>query len=321
MARAAFPKGSLAIRLRDEVGPLFRDAEFAGCYGRRGRPGYSPAALMLVLVLQFVEKLTDVQAAEAVAERIGWKYALGLRLEDAGFDSSVLSEFRARLIEHDLSLLAFDRILERCRELDLVKAGGKQRTDSTHVICAVRDLNRSELVGESVRALCEVLAAVAPDFLPATVDLTVWAKRYGPRVASWSGPRTQAERDRLTVQFALDGRLLIEAVHKDRQRAWLRELPQVAALCTVLRQTFLIETRADGSEVMRRRTDKDGVPPGQHRLASPYDLDARWAAKGETFWLGYKLHLTETCDDPLDADADADSARLGTAGGVGSGRT
>jgi transposase len=303
VARSAFPKGSTAMRLRDELGTLFRDADFVGCYGRRGRPGYSPAALMLVLLLQFTENLTDAQAAEAVAERIGWKYALGLRLEDSGFDSSVLSEFRARLVEHELSLLAFDRILERCRELGLVKAGGKARTDSTHVISAVRDLNRSELTGECVRALCEVLAQVAPDFLPATVDLTAWARRYGPRVSSWSGPRTPAERKKLALQYGLDGRLLVEAVHGQRERPWLRELPQVAVLCTVLRQTFLIETRQDGREVMRRRTDSDGVPPGQYRLASPYDTDARWAAKGDLFWLGYKIHLTEACDDPLEAEA------------------
>lgn len=303
VARAALPKGSLAMRLRDELGALFRDAEFTGCYGKRGRPGYSPAALMLVLVLQFVEKLTDVQAADAVAERIGWKYALGLHLEDTGFDSSVLSEFRVRLVEHELSMLAFDRILDRCRELDLVKARGKQRTDSTHVISAVRDLNRSELAGESVRALCQVLAEVAPDFLPATVDLAAFARRYGPRVASWSGPRSAAEREKLTVQYAVDGRALIEGICRDRARPWLRELPQVAVLCAVLRQTFVIETRANGSEVMRRRTDKDGVPPGQYRLSSPYDTDARWAAKGEMFWLGYKIHLTEACDDPGEPEA------------------
>lgn len=261
---------------------------------------------MLVLLLQFTENLTDAQAAEATAERIGWKYALGLRLEDSGFDSSVLSEFRARLVEHELSLLAFDRILQRCRELGLVKAGGKARTDCTHVISAVRDLNRSELAGESVRALCEVLSAVAPDFLPATVDLAVWARRYGPRVSCWSGPRTRGEREELAVQYGLDGRLLIEAINRQRERPWLRELPQVAVLCTVLRQTFLIETRADGREVMRRRTDSDGVPPGQYRLASPYDTDARWAAKGELFWLGYKIHLTETCDDPPEAAAAAE---------------
>jgi transposase len=304
VARAAFRKGSLAIRLRDELGPLFQDTDFEGSFGVRGKPGTSPALLMLVTVLQFVDQLTDRQAVEAVAGRIDWKYALSLELTDPGFDSSVLSEFRVRLVEHDLSRLCFDRVLARAGELGLVKARGKQRTDSTHVISAVRDLNRSELAGESVRALVEVLAAVAPGFLAGAVDLTDWSRRYGPRVSSWSGPRTAAEREKLTEQYGRDGRMLVEAVFAQTRLPWLRELPQVAVLCTVLRQTFLIQTRQDGREVMRRRTDDDGVPPGQHRLASPYDTDARWAAKGDDlFWLGYKLHLTETCDDPAEGRA------------------
>ncbi len=299
VARAAFPRGSLAMRLRDELGPIFLDTDFHGAFGVRGRPGISPAVLMLVTILQFVEQMTDRQAAQAVAGRIDWKYALGLELAAPGFDHSVLSEFRGRLVEHDLSRLCFDRVLDRCRDLGLVKAGGKQRTDSTHVIAAVRDLTHVELAGEAVPALSEALAAVAPDFLAATVDLAVWAKRYGPRVCDWNWPRAKAERDELAERFGRDGRNLITALFAQRQRPWLRELPQVAVLCTVLRQNYLVETAKDGSGVMRRRTEKDGVPPAPLRLASPHDPDARWAAKGkDLFWLGYKLHLTETCEDP-----------------------
>jgi transposase len=132
IARAAFPNGSLPMRLRDELGPVFADNDFLGLFGTRGRPGISPAVLMLVTILQFVEHLTDRQAAAAVAGRIDWKYALGLELDDPGFDNSVLSEFRGRLVEHEVSRLCFDKVLDRCRELGLVRPGGKQRTDSTH---------------------------------------------------------------------------------------------------------------------------------------------------------------------------------------------
>ena len=78
VARRALPKGSLAIGLRDELGPVFQDADFIGTFGTRGRPGTAPSLLMLVTVLQFVEQLTDRQAVEAVAGRIDWKYALAL---------------------------------------------------------------------------------------------------------------------------------------------------------------------------------------------------------------------------------------------------
>jgi Transposase DDE domain len=170
------------------------------------------------------------------------------------------------------------------------------------VVAAVRDLTHVELAGEAVRALAETLAAVAPDFLSATVDLNVWAKRYGPRAGDWNWPRAKAERDALAEQFGRDGRDLVTALFTQQHRPWLRELPQVALLCTVLRQNYLIETAGNGGEVMRRRTEKDGVPPAPLRLASPHDPDARWAAKGkDLFWLGYKLHLTETCEDPDEA--------------------
>ena len=161
--------------------------------------------------------------------------------------------------------------------------GGKQRTDSTHVIAAVRDLNTMELAGEAVRALVEALATVAPQFLAETVDLEQWGPRYGPPVSAWRQPRTAAERDALTLQYGRDGRTLLGAIYAQQgELGWLRELPQAAMLCTVLRQTFLVETDTRGREVMRRRdANKDGVPPAQGRLASPYDIDARWAAKGD----------------------------------------
>jgi hypothetical protein len=132
----------------------------------------------------------------AVAGRIDWKYALGLELDDPGFGNSALSEFRGRLVEHECSRLCFDKVLDRCRELGLVKPGGKQRTDSTHVLAAVRDLMHAELAGEAVRALAEALAAVAPDFLAEAVDLTAWAKRYRPSACDWNWPRAKRSASR-----------------------------------------------------------------------------------------------------------------------------
>jgi transposase len=306
VARAAFPKGSVAIRLRDMLGPLFADGDYAAGFGVRGRPGIAPGQLMLVTVLQFLEDLTDRGAVAAVAGRIDWKYCLGLELSDPGFDFSVLSEFRTRLVEHDLARIGFEALLDKCRGLGLVKAGGKQRTDSTHVLAAVRDLNRFEQAGESVRALVEVLAAAAPGWLAGAVDVHEWAGRYGMRVASWSASRTKAAREELAGQFGRDAFTLLRALYAPGAPAWLREVPQVETLRVVLVQNYLVEHRKDGGEVVRRRETEDGLPPGRLRIASPYDTDARWAAKGEDlFWLGYKLHLTETCDDAPEAEAEA----------------
>ncbi|WP_327092535.1 transposase [Nonomuraea sp. NBC_01738] len=137
----------LPVRVRDELGEVF-----AGAFGREGRPGWSPGRLALITVLQRVDNLTDWQAAEAVAIDLTWKYALGLGLDDPGFDANVLSEFRSRVIAHELEEMPLDLLLSALQERGLLAAGGKQRTNSTHEISAVRNVNRVELAGECVRA-------------------------------------------------------------------------------------------------------------------------------------------------------------------------
>ncbi len=281
----------LAVTVRDRLGELFPDAEFAPAFGARGRPGWSPGRLALVTVLQMAENLTDRQAAEAVRDKISWKYALGLDLDDEGFDASVLSEFRTRVVELGLEQRVLDLLLEALVEQGLVAAGGKQRTDSTHVICAVRDLNRLELAGESVRGCVEALAAVAPDWLSTAIDLTGWGRRYGARVDTWRLPTSKTKRAELAAAYGTDALVLLRAVGDPGAPPWLRELPALEVLRRVLVQNYLITTDATGREVIRaREADADGLPPGRVRLASPYDTDARWAAKGDDLhWNGYKI--------------------------------
>ena len=132
----------LAVMVRDQLGEWLTDEQFAGAYGVRGKPGWPPGRLALVTIFQMAEDLTDRQAAEAARTRIDWKYALGLDLPDPGFDDSVLSEFRTRVAASGLDQMVLDTLLQRLAAGGLVSAGGKMRTDSTHVIAAVRDLNR-----------------------------------------------------------------------------------------------------------------------------------------------------------------------------------
>src|SRR5512143_2319469 len=138
IARAAFPKGTLLMRVRDELGTIFHDEMFAAVYPSCGQPACVPWRLALVTLMQFVETLSDRQAAEAVRSRIDWKYALGLDLTDPGFDFTVLSEFRARLIAGGLEEQLLATLVERCKARGLVQARGRQPTDSTHVLAAVR---------------------------------------------------------------------------------------------------------------------------------------------------------------------------------------
>ena len=190
VAHAAFPKGTLITRLRDEFSALYQDEHFRELYPTRGQPGLAPWRLALVTLFQFLETLSDRQAADAVRARIDWKYALGLELTDPGFHFSGLSEFRARLVAGGAEPLLLDAMLERFKDRGLVKARGKQRTDSTHVLAAVHDLHLLERVAETLRAALDDLAAVVPDWLR-TVAQPAWFERYGRRIEESRLPRSR----------------------------------------------------------------------------------------------------------------------------------
>ena len=313
----------LAVQVRDRLGEWLRDEEFAAAFGIRGRPGWSPSRLALVTILQRAEKLTDRQAAEAVRTRIDWQYLLGLPLDDPGFDHTVLAEFRARVADAGLEQVALDALLAELAAEGLVKAGGKQRTDSTHVVAAVAALNRLELAGESVRAALEALAAAYPAWLASRICVADWDRRYGTPMTSWRPPQSEARRDELAIAYARDGYALLEAVCDPSSPPWLRELPAVDVLRRVLLQNYTRTITAGGREVIKRREKEpegDGLPPGHARIASPYDTDARWGVKREEFWLGYKLHVTETCDDPPPCTCGpASAAGQAAAGSAGEG--
>jgi transposase len=292
VVRAAFPKGTLAIRIREALGPLFADEDFAAAFPRSGRPAASPGALALVSVLQFAEGLSDRQAADQVRARMDWKFLLGLELDDPGFDFTILGDFRSRLIRHGLEEKVLEAVLERLSGAGLLRSGGRQRTDSTHVLASVRTLNRMEFVGETLRAALEALAAAAPFWLSGLVDAG-WADRYGARIDSYRFPKGDGARARWLGQVGRDGFTLLDAVAAPGAPEWLRQVPAVETL----RRAWDQQYQRDGGEV-RWREGKD-LPPGEQRLATPYDLDARYGVKRGAGWTGYKVHLTETCEPDL----------------------
>ena len=219
-----YPRGGkrerqLAAAARDELGELFANDEFTEAFGTRGQPGLSPGQLAMVTVLQFTENLTDRQAAGAVRDKVSWKYCLGLGLglglglADPGFDFTVLSQFRSRLAGHGREEKALDVLLAALKDKSLLRADSKQRTDSTHVISAVRNLNRLELAGESVRAALEMLAAAAPGWLAQAIDVSTWGRRYAAQVDSWRLPASETAHKELAIAYARDGYALLEAVY------------------------------------------------------------------------------------------------------------
>lgn len=178
IAWASNPRGTPAMWVRDRLEGLFTDEDFADWYPSDGRRGLSPARLALVSVLQFAENLPDRQAAQAVRCRIDWKYALGMELTDPGFAPSVLSEFRDRMAEDDRADRLLAVMVDRLVAAGLVKRRGRQRTDSTHVLAAVRRLSRVELVAETLRAALEEVSLAAEGWL-AQLITPEWVQRYG----------------------------------------------------------------------------------------------------------------------------------------------
>jgi transposase len=229
VAHAAFPHGSPWMRLRDELGPIFDDAQFTALFPSRGRPAETPWRLALVTVMQFAERLSDRDAANVVRGRIDWKYALGLPLDDPGFDASVLCEFRARLVAGSAELLLLETLLTICRERRWLRARGRQRTDSTHVLSAIRGRNRVETVRESMRYALNVLAELAPEWLLAHLD-PAWAERYRRGWDDERLPSQQAERDALVAQVGADGLALLRAVRAPDAPSELARLPALEIL-------------------------------------------------------------------------------------------
>src|SRR5947209_6309884 len=290
VARAAYPKGSLAMRLRDELAGIYRDEQLASLFPTRGQPAEAPWRLALVLVLQYVEGLTDRQAAEAVQGRIDWKYALGLELTDPGIDASVLSEFRARIVAGGAEAQLLDTLLELCKQRGWLKAGGTQRTDSTHVLARVRSLSNLECVGETLRAVLMDLARLDANWLAQQIG-PEWLTRYVHRVENYRLPKPESQRRALAEQIGADGLALLRALEQAATPAELQEVQSVQLLRQVWQQYFELR---EGQAHWRAgpQAEQEGV------IRSPYDPQARCGKKRDTVWLGYKVHLTETCQTP-----------------------
>ncbi|MBN1566174.1 MAG: IS1182 family transposase [Anaerolineae bacterium] len=293
IAWAAFPNGNNYMQMRDELGVFYADHQFVDLFSYTGQPAIAPWRLALVTLMQFAENLTDRQAADAVRGRIDWKYALGLEMTDPGFHYSVLSEFRGRLIEGGQEELLLQGMLDCFKEKQLLNARGKQRTDSTHILMAVRELNRLELVGETLYHTLNVVAEVAPVWLQQQITPD-WFKRYGQRMCEARLPDKDVDRDEFALVIGYDGQHLLEQLYATPDElAYLRTLPAVQTL----RQIWLQQYCWQNGELQWRKRHEHGMPPAAITLISPYDLDARYSEKRGMSWLGYKVHLTETCDE------------------------
>jgi len=265
----------------------YDEADYVDLYHAEGKPAISPVLLAFVTAFQYMENLSDRAAAEAVRIRLDWKYALHLPLEYAGFNFSVLSEFRDRVIKHQAEARLFEQLLEQLGGLGLIKRRGRQRTDSLAVLTKVRDLNRLELVVETLRLAVRALLATDPSWTRAAVPPT-WEERYGKRCIA--ARLSEEERKTLASEVGQDGQWLLERLQATTTPAVLRELPEVQVLSTVWDQQFEV---LEGKVVFQAPGPYDGTT----RIQTPHDPEARYSKKGKQSWVGDKLQVTEADDD------------------------
>lgn len=211
VARAAFPKGTLYMTMKDALGEIFEDEDFAYLFPSRGQPAMTPWRLALVTIMQFAEGL---------------------------------SEFRTRLLEGGSEKLLFDHLLKRFRGMGLVKTRGKQRTDSTRILAVVRGLNRLELVGETMRHALDVLSTAAPEWLRGRVR-EGWTQRYIRRLDDEKLPKSKEARQEEAEKIGTDGYELLDEILSEGSPAWLRQIPAVETLRKVWVQNFFYGDRGD----------------------------------------------------------------------------
>jgi transposase len=206
-----------------------------------------------------------------VRARIDWK--------DAGFDAAVVVEFRARLLTGRAELRLFEMLLDCLKDHGFVKARGRQRTDSTHVLAAIHVLHRLECVTETLRHARNVLATAAPDWLPSWVPPD-WFDRYRRRLQDDRRPKGKEAREALAEHIGAAGRHLLVVLDDPQAPAGLN---QVSAIRT-LRRVWLEQYSA--GEPIRWRV-ADDLLPASVMISSPYDAEARYSSKSEPSWTGY----------------------------------
>ena len=268
----------------DHLADVLDDAHFAALYATTGRAALSPSLLALVTLFQFMENIPDREAAEQVVVRLDWKYALHLPVADAGFDFSCLCYFRQRLLEHAQERLVFEQILGKIQALGFVKKRGKQRTDSTAVLGAVRPLRALETVSETLRLAVRALAQAAPDWVARELPAS-FVEAYAHSRADY---RLRAEeRAAALKQVGHDGVWLLERLDATAPVA-VRDLEAIAVLRTVWEQRY---ERVDG-RVQVRATTVDCT----ELIVTPHDPGVRAAEKRGMKWRGDKVHVTETAE-------------------------
>jgi transposase len=229
-------------------------------------------------------------------------------LSDPSFDFTLLHDFRCRVLTHESGQRFLDTFLAACKARGWMKARGTQRTDSTHVLAAIRMLHRLECVLEAMHHALNQLSDVAPAWVQQHVSLD-WHPRYGLRSDQMRLPKDASHREALARQIGADGYQRLARVWAADPSLGLRELPALEARRRIWLQQYYRCT-VPGIDAWRWRPG-DEQPPAAVRIASPKDLEARYSSKRETHWVGCKVHLPDLITQVLTTPATTQDSVMG----------
>lgn len=247
----------------------FHDEDFADLYPKDGQPSISPVLLSFITIFQSLENLSDRKTAHQLRFRLDWKYALHLELNYPGFDSTVLSEFRQRLLKHGAESRVFSAIFAQLRQLGFYKQRGIQRTDSLAIYNHHRLLRRIELCVETMRVCIKSLLHQAPEWTRTTLPQE-WEERYTKRCKSER--MSEEERQALAIVVGDDGQWLLDCLQQEDAED-LRELRAVE----MLRDVWAVHYERGPDEHMRWK--QGGERGGSYAIETSHDSGAGWATK------------------------------------------
>jgi transposase len=272
-------------QIGDRFNDLFpEESIFAPLYFDTGRGARPPLLMALVTVFQMLEKVPDRLAADYVVSRLDWKYALHLPLTYTGFHFTDRFAFRQRLLEHEQERLPFEAFSFQLKKLGFLKARGQMRTDSTHMLGVVQRLSQLELITESLRVALHAVTALAAEWVTQTLP-PAFPEAYAQPQSEYG--LSEAKVQQRLVQVGRDGFWFLNQLEHSAPEG-VRHLPEVEVLRTVLQQQF--PNGPGNPPTLKRKM-------GHDMIESPHEPEARFGKKRGKDWIGYKVQVTETCDE------------------------
>lgn len=280
------PEDSFYGQMAAHGNQLVREEWFADLYSHRGRPSVSPVLLTKVLLLMFHDNVSDRQAEERARYDLRWKSALGLGIDEVGFDSTALTRFRARLVLGKKEREFLERTVEAAKAYGLIRAEVAEVIDSTPVLGAGAVQDTYNLLKSANRKMLKVLRT-REDCQPLLEQLK--RKDYdepGKPDINWEDPQAQKV---LLNELVQDARTILKATEGLPLEAGEKAARDL--LAAVAEQD--IEEQPDGTVKL-----KDGV--AKDRVISTTDPEMRHGRKSSKGrFNGYKAHIMETVDGEI----------------------